>query len=228
MVDCQAIFLLLSFLSMEITWYGQAAFKLKGKDASVFTDPYEATFTGLSPLKVEADIVTISHGHSDHNAASVVSNNPFVIEGPGEYELKGVNVVGVSTFHDEKEGKLRGKNTIYNINIDDVQITHLGDLGHLLTNQQLEELGAVDVLLIPVGGVYTIEADSAAKIVAQIEPKVVIPMHYKIEGLKFPLESVNKFLKEMGKEEVVTQNKLVVSSEKLPEELEIVLLEKIR
>ncbi len=213
---------------MEITWYGQAAFKLKGKDAAVFTDPYEATFTGLTPLKVEADIVTVSHGHSDHNAVSVVSTNPFVIEGPGEYELKGVNVVGVGTFHDEKEGKLRGKNTIYNINIDNVQIAHFGDLGHPLTNQQLEELGAVDVLLIPVGGVYTIEADSAAKIVAQIEPKIVIPMHYKIEGLKFPLEMVSKFLKEMGKEEIVAQNKLVVSSEKLPEELEIVLLEKIR
>lgn len=219
---------MLNYLSMEITWYGQAAFKLKGKDAAVFTDPYEATFTGLTPLKVEADIVTVSHGHSDHNAVSVVSTNPFVIEGPGEYELKGVNVVGVGTFHDEKEGKLRGKNTIYNINIDDVQIAHFGDLGHPLTNQQLEELGAVDVLLIPVGGVYTIEADSAAKIVAQIEPKIVIPMHYKIEGLKFPLEMVSKFLKEMGKEEIVAQNKLVVSSEKLPEELEIVLLEKIR
>ena len=228
MVDCQAIFLLLLFLSMEITWYGQAAFKLKGKSATLFTDPYEATFTGLTPLKVEADIVTVSHSHADHNAFAVIETSPFIINGPGEYDLKGVNVVGVSTFHDEKEGKLRGKNTIYNINIDDVQVTHLGDIGHPLTNQQLEELGAVDVLLIPVGGVYTIEADSAAKIVAQIEPKIVIPMHYKIEGLKFPLESVSKFLKEMGKEESQAQNKLVVTSEKLPEELLVVLLEKVR
>ena len=135
-------------------------------------------------------------------------------------------MVGMATFHDDKGGAERGKNTIYNITVDDVNIAHLGDIGHDLSSEQLEEFGNVDVLLIPVGGVYTIEAHTAAKIAAELEAKVVIPMHYQVEGLKYQLEGVDKFLKEMAKESVTPVSKLVITKDKLPEESQVVVLER--
>lgn len=212
---------------MELAWLGQAAFRLKGKSATVVTDPFDSSFTGLKWSKVEADIVTVSHEHQDHNASSQVTDATFIAQGPGEYEIKGIAFTGVSSWHDNKEGAERGKNVIYTFNIDGVRVCHLGDLGqHQLTDQQLEEIGDVDVLLVPVGGTYTINAAEAAKVTAQLEPKVIIPMHYKIEGLKFDLDTVDHFLKEMGKEDVQPVGKLSVSSDKLPEEAQVVVLEK--
>lgn len=217
---------------VDIWWHGQSCFKIKGKGATVVFDPYEPEFTGLSPLKLAADIVCISHDHKDHNSASVVGGveegkNPFVISGPGEYEISGVNIVGVPSFHDEKEGAERGKNTIYHATIDEVNFVHLGDLGQKkLTQDQVEELASCDVLLIPVGSVYTISGKDAGDIIAQIEPKIIIPMHYKIDGLKFDLEPVDVFLSAMGKEKLEPAPKLSISKERLPEEQEIVLLQK--
>ncbi len=212
---------------MEISWLGQAAFKLKGKTATVVTDPYDPEFIGLKWPKVEADIVTISHDHGDHNNAAGVSGASYTATGPGEYEIKGVAFTGTPSFHDNKGGAERGKNTIFTFNIDGVRICHLGDLGQAqLTDPQLEAIGDVDVLLIPVGSVYTIDGGAAAKIVAQIEPKVIIPMHYGQPGLKVNLEPVDHFLKEMGKEGVTPVAKLSVSADKLPEEAEVVVLEK--
>ncbi len=216
---------------IDIWWYGQACFKVKGKDASVVFDPYDPQYTGLKPQKLDANIVCVTHDHGDHNAASGVhgveeGENPFVIAGPGEYEKSQVNIVGIASFHDDKQGQERGKNTIYLVTIDDVNIVHLGDLGQSkLTQDQIEELSLCDVLMIPVGGVYTITARDAPDIIASIEPKVVIPMHYKVPGLKFGLESVDGFLKAMGKEGTETQSKLSVSRERLPEELEIAVLQ---
>ena len=215
---------------VDITWHGQACFKLKGRTASVVVDPYDADFTGLKPLKLEADMVCVTHDHKDHNNTKAVKTaeggEPFVIAGPGEYEKSGVNIAGVPSFHDNSQGAERGKNTIYNITVDEVNIVHLGDLGQKkLTQEQVEQLSSCDVLLIPTGGTFTIEAKDAPDIIAQLEPKVVIPMHYKIGGLKFALDPVDKFLTAMGKEKVERQNKLSVSVEKLPEELDLVLLE---
>ena len=139
----------------------------------------------------------------------------------------GVNIVGVSSFHDNSQGQDRCKNTIYNLSVDVVNIVHLGDLGQKkLTQEQIEQLSSCDVLLIPTGGTFTIEAKDAPDIIAQLEPKIVIPMHHGIAGLKFALDPVEKFLSAMGKEKVGAQSKLSVSTEKLPEELELVLLEK--
>src|SRR3989344_3013628 len=216
---------------VDIWWYGQACFKIKGKASSVVIDPYNSEFTGLKPLKIDGNIVCVTHDHKDHNEAAIVKGvdgrHPFVIKGPGEYEISGVNVVGISSFHDDKQGAERGKNTIYLINIDDVNIVHLGDLGQKkLTQEQIEELSVCDVLMIPVGGVYTIEARDAPDIISQIEPKVIIPMHYKVEGLKFNLAPVGDFLKAMGKENISAVPKFSISQEKLPEEPEVVLLEK--
>ena len=216
---------------VDIWFYGQSCFKVKGKTTSVVFDPYDDAFTGLPKLKIEGDIVCVSHGHQDHNSVSVVrpteeGRTPFIISGSGEYEKMGVNVVGVSSFHDASEGVERGKNTIYVATVDEINIVHLGDLGQKkLSEEQVEELSSCDILLIPVGGVFTITASDAPDIIAQLEPKVIIPMHYKLPGLKFDLAPVDDLLKVMGKEGSQAVPKYSVSKEKLPEEPEVVVLE---
>jgi L-ascorbate metabolism protein UlaG (beta-lactamase superfamily) len=212
---------------MEITYLGHSSFKLRGKQKTVVTDPYGEK-VGKFPRDIEADLVTVSHDHFDHNAVEKLKNKPFVINGPGEYEVGDVSVIGVSVFHDEKGGEERGRNTIFVIELDGLRVAHLGDLGHKLNDGQLEDMGAIDVVLIPVGGKYTIDAKTAKEVVGQIDPWVVIPMHYGetggggVEGLA----PVADFLKEMGKSETVSIPKLVISTEKLPDDLQIVVLEK--
>lgn len=213
---------------MEIAWFGQAAFRLKGKTATIVTDPFDPDFIGLKIPKLEANIITSSHMHGDHNNLGAVSGAEFIANGPGEYEIKGVAFTGVSSWHDNKERAERGPNIIFTFNVDGVRIAHLGDLGQLaLTDSQVEDIGDVDVVLVPVGGVFTINASVAAKVVAQLEPKIVIPMHYALPGLKVDLEPVDHFLKEMGKEGVAPVTKLTVSADKLPEEPQVVVLEKL-
>ena len=211
---------------MDINWLGQACFKLKGKQASLVLDPYSNKI-GFRLPKVEAEVVTVSHDHYDHNAAAEVSGNPFVIDGPGEYEIKGINVVGVSSFHDNKKGQERGKNILYSVRMDGLNIAHLGDLGQdQLSAEQIDSLGNVDILMIPVGAVYTIDASTATKIVASLEPSLIIPMHYQDEDSSVDLEPVQKFLKEMGKEEIEPIKKLTVTKDRLPSETQVVVLEK--
>ena len=213
-------------MNMEIIYLGHSAFKLKGKQKNVVTDPYDEK-VGKFPKDIEADIVTVSHNHFDHNAVTKVKGDPFVINGPGEYEVGGVSVVGVATFHDDQNGALRGKNTVYVIEIDGLRIAHLGDLGHKLSDDNLEEMGAIDVVLIPVGGYYTIDAKVAKEVVGQIDPWVVVPMHYHTEGMGVDeIVGVEEFLKEMGKTGITAIPKLVISADKLPEEMQVVVLEK--
>lgn len=212
---------------MDIYWGGQALFKLKGKTSTVVIDPFDPEFIGLKlPKDLEADSVLITHDHGDHNNVSAVSGNPIVIQGPGEYEVKGVAITGVQAYHDNSQGSERGKDTIYHIYIDGLNVVHCGDLGHALTEAQIEEIGVTDILLIPVGGVFTIDAKEATNIVSQLEPRIVIPMHYSLPGLKVELSPVEDFLKEMGKEGIEPQPKLTISKEKLPEEAQIVVLAK--
>lgn len=210
---------------MDITYLGHASFKIKGKNAVIVTDPYEPS-TGLKFPKVEADIVSVSHGHFDHAGVNQVQGNSFVVNGPGEYEIKEIEIVGVASFHDNKNGAERGRNTIYNFKVDKINIVHLGDLGQeSLTDAQVEEIGNVDILLIPVGGFYTIDASIASKIISQLEPKIIIPMHFQDpESTIKELASADIFLKEMGKEDVEPISKLTITSEKLPEETQIVLM----
>jgi L-ascorbate metabolism protein UlaG (beta-lactamase superfamily) len=209
---------------MEISWLGHSCFRLKGKQATVITDPYSPDM-GYSLGKPTANVVTASHQHPGHSYTEGVSGNPKAVTGPGEYEISGVLIIGISTFHDEDRAKTRGKNTIYLIEIDEISICHLGDLGHVLTNEQVEELGNVDVLLIPVGGDSTIDATSATEIVRQLEPKVVIPMHYKTEVLKRGLEPVTRFLKEIGAHNTTPQAKLSLTKSNLPLPSQVFLLE---
>lgn len=209
---------------MDIVSLGHASFKLRGKGATVVIDPYDGAGVSLTyPKHVEADILTVSHDHADHNAVRLVGGTPFIIRGPGEYEIKGVSVIGVASFHDEHEGKDRGSNTMYRIEVDGVKIGHLGDLGHVLSSAQVDALDGIDVLLLPVGGVYTIDAEKAAQVVSDIEPRIVIPMHDGRSNKELaPLEH---FLKVMNKGEITPMPKLTVSYEKLPTEMQIVVLE---
>lgn len=207
---------------MEITYLGHSSFRLKGKAATVVMDPYDEKLAKF-PRDVSADIVTVSHDHFDHNATKLVSSS-FIVHGPGEYEVKGVSIVGVHTWHDEKNGVERGPNTVYVVEIDGLRIAHLGDLGHKLTQGQLDEMGPIDVVLVPAGGVYTINAKTAAEVVRQADPWVAIPMHYK--QLMDKLAPVEDFLKEMGKPDVVAVPKYVITADRLPTELQVVVLER--
>lgn len=211
---------------MDINWLGYSCFRIKGKQAVVITDPYSPDL-GYSLGKPAADIVTVSHQHPGHNHVSGVSGasgTPRHITGPGEYEVRGVLVIGFATFHDAEGGAQRGKNTVYLIEIDGVTVCHLGDLGHPLKTEQVEEIDEVDVLLLPVGGISTIGAATAAETIRQIEPKIVIPMHYKTAELKRELEPLEKFLKEMGTGQVEPQSKISVTPSTLPASTQVVLL----
>ena len=215
---------------MEILPLGHASFRLRGKQATVICDPYESAGVGLRfPKSVEADIVTVSHSHKDHSEVKAVSGTPYVISGPGEYEVKGVSVIGLSTFHDSQKGAERGKNTVYRIEIDGVRVVHLGDLGHTLSSEEVDRIDGVDVLFVPVGGYHTLDAKMAVSVISEIEPRIIIPMHYQREGLSPAffdhLAPVSQFLKEIGKEGITPLPKLSVSKDKLPAEVQVVVLE---
>ncbi len=208
---------------MEITWLGHSCFKLKGKQATILTDPFSPEL-GYTLGKVTPQIVTVSHSHDGHSYVKGVGDDPIVIRGPGEYEIGGILTIGVQTYHDNEKGAQRGKNTVYVIEIDDLSVCHMGDLGHPLTAEQVAAIDSVDVLMLPVGGVSTIDATQAAEVVRRLEPKIVIPMHYKTEVLKKELATVDRFLKEMGVKESVPQPKLLVNKNNLPLSLQVVLL----
>lgn len=227
--DCLWETFLLVCISMDIYWYGQACFRLKGKNATLVIDPFDPQFVGLKlPKDVAGDIILVTHGHQDHNNSTGVggvSGTPMVFDKPGEYEANGVVITAVSSYHDNSQGSERGTNIIFHIMIDGLNIVHLGDLGqNVLTEEQVAQIGEVDILLIPVGSVYTINSKAASDIVSQLEPKIIIPMHYRLEGLKFELEPVDIFLKEMGAENTVAAAKLSMTKDKLPEEPMVVVL----
>lgn len=213
---------------MEIIHLGHSAFRIKGKQTSLVMDPFDGSFVGFPfPKHISADIVTISHDHKDHAAKEEVEGNPYVVHGPGEYEIKGVSIIGISSFHDGKKGADRGKNTIYHIEVDGVNIVHLGDLGAMLSSADVDALDGVDILFIPVGGDVTLNASDAANLVSDIEPSIVIPMHYQTDkhGKGFQtLAPVADFLKAMGKEPTVV-SKLVITKDKIPAERQVIVFE---
>lgn len=212
---------------MLITWIGHACFKIQDKTGTggvtLVTDPYDKKI-GLKPPSFEADIVTMSHDHYDHNNSGALRGKPFLIKNAGEYDVKGIAVQGVESYHDHKQGGERGTNIIYRFEIDDISVTHLGDLGHTLDNKQIEALSGTDILLIPVGGKYTIDAKEAVEVVNQVEPRIVVPMHYKTPALKLDIAGVDKFIKEIGLKPT-EEEKLKISKKELPQEdMELVVL----
>ena len=214
---------------MDIKYIGHASFLRKGKTATVITDPFDPKMTGLSFPSLSADIVTVSHEHKDHNYVKGIEGDPLIIRLPGEYEKKGVRVSGMSTFHDDKNGKDAGRNTMFSIEIDGVHILHCGDLGHALSDEMVEEMEQVDVLLVPTGGTYTISADEAVEVIKAIEPSFVIPMHYFHKKLKEDvfgkLSPVSTFLEKIGHPDVVPVRKLTVKKEDCTGDMKVVLME---
>lgn len=207
--------------SMVITWYGQSCFKVQSGEKTLVFDPFAKTI-GLTPPALQADIVLVTHNHPDHANVQAIKGEYFFINGPGEYEVKGVKVLGLDSFHDSEQGAKRGFNTVYRVELEALRLLHLGDLGQpILENGQLEEIDEVDILMVPVGGVFTINAKQAADIIKQIEPKIIIPMHYRLPQLTIQeLDGVDKFLEEIGEEGITPQEKLTIKQKELPAEEE--------
>lgn len=214
---------------MIISWLGQSCFKLQdkinGRDITVVLDPFSPSYTGLKlPANLAAEVVTISHQHEDHNFLSGVSGQPFVVDMAGEYEIGGLSIDGVDSDHDQQGGAERGHNLMFRLGFSDLVVTHLGDLGGTLEAKQLERLAGTDILLVPVGGHYTLDAKRAIEAINQIEPKIVIPMHYQLPGLKFELNAVDDFIKAIGLAPVY-EDKFKVSRRELDSEnLQLVIL----
>jgi L-ascorbate metabolism protein UlaG (beta-lactamase superfamily) len=208
---------------MEITWLGHSCFLIRGKEKTIITDPCHPDL-GYRLGEPEADIVTLSHFHPGHNYIEGVANNPKQIKSPGEYEIGGIFITGIPTFHDDKKGELRGKNIIYVIEMDGITLCHLGDLGHPLDPQLVEELGDIDILFLPAGEVSTIPIDTAVEIVRQLEPPIVIPMHYKTEAFTGNLGLVDKFLDKMRIRELEAKPRLSITSSSLPTTTQTVVL----
>ena len=213
---------------MEIRFLGHSCFRIKTKDAVIVTDPVSPE-TGYKLNKVSADIVTVSHQHEDHNFLKIVTGTqqrpePFVVDAPGEYEVAGVFIDGFLSYHDNQKGEKRGKNTIFRFEAEGVKVCHLGDLGSELDDGLVDEIDEVDVLLIPVGGGVTIDDQTAMKVINQIEPKIVIPMHFKTTQTKMEIAGVENFLKEIGVDNLPAVDKLLVSRDSLPQDRQVVLL----
>ena len=220
----------------EVQFLGHACFRLRGRDGIVLCDPFSRSI-GLDLGRPTAHIVTVSHDHADHNNSAQVKpmrEKLFVVDSPGEYEISGILITGIRTYHDKAQGAERGVNTVFVIHMDDVVFCHLGDLGHELSQAQLEAIGNVDVLFVPVGGGTTIGPAEALNVISQLEPRprIVIPMHYATAQLSFTHElgTLERFTHELGRKDLVAEEKLNVTAANLPaenEETRVVVLRAI-
>jgi L-ascorbate metabolism protein UlaG (beta-lactamase superfamily) len=215
---------------MKIKWYGHAAFLIASdKGVKIITDPYESGAYGgqlsYGQIKDQADIVLTSHDHADHNDAKSLPGSPEMVKGSGSKTVKGISIKGLSTYHDPSKGSERGANTIFTFTVDGIKICHLGDLGHLLSEKELAEIGSVDILFIPVGGYFTIDAKEATRVAEQIKPKVLIPMHFKTEKCGFPITPVEDFLKGKSNAKRLKASEIAFEKKTLPQQMEIVVLE---
>lgn len=208
---------------MDISWLGHACFRLRGRDVTVLTDPPDPK-SGHAIPKTPAEIVTMSHDHPGHASLRSVGGEPVVLRSPGEYEVKECLVTGLASYHDAEKGLKRGRNTVFVIRLDGVVVCHLGDLGHAMEEAELQALGDVDVLLVPVSGPdVNLAAPLAADVVHQFEPKVIVPMSFEPDGKKDT--PFRRFLSEMGVKDVQPLPKLSVARSNLPAEMQVVVLE---
>ena len=211
---------------MEITWYGHSCFRLTERNyVTVVTDPYDNKIIGYDPLKLKAEIVTVSHDAPGHNNSDAVKGTTHVLTGPGEFEIGGVFITAVQTDSAGKKTKDVTRNTIYVFDYDGITVAHLGDLQKIPTQSEIELLGTVNVALVPVGGGNSLNAAKAAEVVSMLEPNLVIPMHYFTPDSKLKLDEINKFIKEMGLSKQDAQPSLKVSRSSLPDETHVIVLD---
>ncbi|MFZ5982379.1 MAG: MBL fold metallo-hydrolase [Patescibacteria group bacterium] len=217
---------------MNIQYYGHSCFKLITKpagrgqdDVTVFFDPFDKA-VGLRPPQGSADVVLVSHNHHDHNNAEALKGEPRILDIPGEYSISGVNIVGIDSFHDENNGETHGKNTIFLLESEELKICHLGDLGCELTSKQLDQIDGVDILMIPIGGKYTLDAEKAVDIIKKIEPAIIIPIHYKMPGSSITdIDDEKKFCNEIGNCPAQKVSKLNIKKKDLEgKSMEVVLM----
>jgi L-ascorbate metabolism protein UlaG (beta-lactamase superfamily) len=208
----------------EITWFGHACFSVRGREVTVLMDPVPRE-SGYDLGNLEADIVTVSHPHPGHSATDLVQPGYRLVNGPGEYEIQEVFITGVQTYHDNEKGKTHGKNTVYVIEIDDIVIGHLGDIGHVLTEEQVEAMSSVDVLLVPAGGGPTITPAQAAEIIGQVDPSIVIPMQFRTEKGDHERDPIDGFIREMGITEYQTEERLNVRKVDAGDTPQVVILQ---
>ncbi|HLE79704.1 MAG TPA: MBL fold metallo-hydrolase [Dehalococcoidia bacterium] len=213
---------------MEIVWLGHSCFRLKSGDLVLLTDPYGPDL-GYNLGKPTANVVTISRHHSHHNYLAGVGGpakgTTRVIDGPGEYEIGGVFITGIQTWHRAEGSKRAERNTIYTVEMEDLVVCHLGDLDRVPAAEEAEQVGGVDVLLVPVGGQDTINASQASEVISLLEPKIVIPMHYKTDAVKIELDPIDRFCRQMGIKNFERQSRLLVAKGRLPAEMDVVFLE---
>jgi L-ascorbate metabolism protein UlaG (beta-lactamase superfamily) len=216
---------------MEITWYGHSCFRLTERNyATVVTDPFDNKSIGYDSLKLKSDIVTVSHDAPGHNNTDAVKGTSHVIDGAGEFEIGGVFITGVQTDSaagkkKAKDGEAPARNTVYVFDYDGITVAHLGDLTEVPTQSEIESLGTINVALVPVGGGGGLNAAKAAEVISLIEPNLVIPMHYATPVAKVSLDSLNKFIKEMGLSKAETQPSLKVTRSSLPSETHVIVLD---
>lgn len=200
---------------MKIKWLGHSCFKMASKEGiRVVTDPFDDNL-GYKIPSVEADIVTVSHGHYDHNFVDCINGDYEVVNKVGNFSIKNIAITGVHTFHDKEEGAKNGDNIVYTFDIDGIKVCHLGDLGHKLAPSQIAMIGDVDVLMIPVGGTYTLDAEEAVEVIAQLNPSITIPMHYKTPVLTIKIDKVDKFLEAVGEYEEINKQVIEIKKEEL-------------
>jgi L-ascorbate metabolism protein UlaG (beta-lactamase superfamily) len=211
---------------MEITWYGHSCFRITERNmATVVTDPYDHHVNGYEPLKLKADIVTISHDSPSHNNLAAVKGEVFAITGPGEYEIGGVFITGLQTNVHGKKAEDELLNTMYVFDYNGLTVAHLGDINRVPTQTEVEALGTVHIALVPVGGGSSLNAAKAAEMISLLEPNIVIPMHYGISNINTQLEPLSKFLKEMGLNETENLPSLkITGTSNLPEETRVYIL----
>lgn len=215
---------------MKIQWLGHSSFRLEeSTGTAIVTDPYEGI--GFDMPIVNADAITVSHSHDDHNNVNTVLGQPKIFNKDGVFELDGVTITGIKTFHDENEGELRGENIIYKFRMDGVEVCHLGDIGHEITSDLIETLVPVNVLLIPVGGKYTIDGEKAKEYIDALMPEIVIPMHYKVKNLRIDIDKVDLFLRHFEEDSILRPEEdfVEISREVLEEDqTKVVLLKRIK
>lgn len=206
---------------LQIRWHGHSCFQITN-DKTIITDPHDGKSIGIPTPPVQGDIVLVSHDHFDHNSVKTVEKDQTkVITDGRKRTIDDMTIKGYGTFHDEHHGEKRGQNIIFKFTIDNVTFLHLGDLGHILDDETVQQIGEIDVLFIPVGGTYTLDAENAWKVVEKIKPNIVIPMHYKIEGLSLPIAPVDDFL-DIAKYHILrVGNEIDIEKDEFPEEPEI-------